>query len=357
MTIAVYVFNIQSNKEYINFIYECFTRIARRYSTNNYIFIFEKKSELFSISLPNVSVVQISDKIFFFKKLLLKKKILSVLKKYKADVFITNTDFFIQKNKIPQCLIVQHSVDDLSAKRISKAETVCTDSEYRKKKITKYNIASDKVHVVYNGVDSVFQPVDFREKQIIKEQYSDDNEYFFCLSVGITKENLITLLKAFSIFKKRQKSNMQLLIADECLPNEKKFSEDLQLYKYRDEVKILSNLPVNDLSKINAASYAVIAPFNFAGKYLPILHSMKCESPVITNNHEVIFEVCGNAVLYFSSITETAIADKMMLIFKDENLRAQLIENGKDQIKKFSWDNAAEQLWKSVLNTNQKVVL
>jgi len=37
-----------------------------------------------------------------------------------------------------------------------------------------------------------------------------------------------------------------------------------------------------------------------------------------------------------------------MLVYKDEKLRQQLIENGKEQVKKYTWDKTANSLWKSI---------
>ncbi|RZL20409.1 MAG: hypothetical protein EOO96_25150, partial [Pedobacter sp.] len=53
--------------------------------------------------------------------------------------------------------------------------------------------------------------------------------------------NLLILLRAFSLFKKRQKSAMQLMLLmnginiNDCIT-------DFRLYKYRDDVKIIGNV-------------------------------------------------------------------------------------------------------------------
>jgi glycosyltransferase involved in cell wall biosynthesis len=58
------------------------------------------------------------------------------------------------------------------------------------------------------------------------------NEYFIYSGEIGTHKNLLNLLKAFSAFKKRQKSNMQLLIAGKCLDgNTKIFLKALRLFK------------------------------------------------------------------------------------------------------------------------------
>ncbi|MBA3673452.1 MAG: hypothetical protein H0W75_00590 [Chitinophagaceae bacterium] len=75
---------------------------------------------------------------------------------------------------------------------------------------------------------------------------------------------------------------------------------------------------------------------------------MSCFVPVIAGNTGVVPEICNNSALYFNYNEYKDIADKMMLIYKDENLRKQLIEKAEVQVKKYSWDRAAILLWKSI---------
>ena len=38
-----------------------------------------------------------------------------------------------------------------------------------------------------------------------------------------------------------------------------------------------------------------------------------------------------------------------MLVFKDEKLRNELIENGKQQVQKYNWAKSSDSLWLSIL--------
>jgi glycosyltransferase involved in cell wall biosynthesis len=43
------------------------------------------------------------------------------------------------------------------------------------------------------------------------------------------------------------------------------------------------------------------------------------------------------------------IAEKMGMIYKDENLRRKLVSAAAVQAAKFDWDNSADQLWQSMM--------
>jgi glycosyltransferase involved in cell wall biosynthesis len=72
---------------------------------------------------------------------------------------------------------------------------------------------------------------------------------------------------------------------------------------------------------------------------------------VLTSEKTSMEEAAGDAALYFNPKDHQDIADKMMLIYKDENLRKQLIEKGKLNVVKFSWEKSAELFWQSILKT------
>ena len=59
------------------------------------------------------------------------------------------------------------------------------------------------------------------------------------------------------------------------------------------------------------------------------LEAMRCDVPVITSADSSMQEIAGDAALYADANDHTDIADKMMLLYKDENLRNQLIEKGR----------------------------
>ena len=45
----------------------------------------------------------------------------------------------------------------------------------------------------------------------------------------------------------------------------------------------------------------------------------------------------------------------MMLLYKDENLRKEMIQKGKQVIKEYNWDNTAALLWQCILKAHQLI--
>jgi glycosyltransferase involved in cell wall biosynthesis len=62
-------------------------------------------------------------------------------------------------------------------------------------------------------------------------------------------------------------------------------------------------------------------------------------------------EIAGEAAYYVNPFDVQNIADGLKEMDRNEHLKKQLIQKGKEQKQKFSWDKTAEKLWKSIEKT------
>ena len=159
----------------------------------------------------------------------------------------------------------------------------------------------------------------------------------------------MNLLKAFSVFKKRQQTNMKLVLAGKLANKYGSFQTDLQSYKYRNDVVMTAPVDESERIHIIGAAYGLIDPSLYAGAIVPVLEAMKCEVAVIIMAHLSMQDKVKEAVLYAEATSHTGIADKMMLLYKDENIRKQLIEKGKEIAKQYDWEKTAALVWQSIL--------
>jgi glycosyltransferase involved in cell wall biosynthesis len=163
------------------------------------------------------------------------------------------------------------------------------------------------------------------------------------------RKNLLHLLKAFSIFKKRQQSDWKLVLAGRLAWHYENFLESLKSYKYRDDVVLTGYIEENELVNIIGSAYALVYPSVWEGFGVPVLEAMRCHVPVVTSSGSAMQEIADDAALYADPADYAEIADKMMLLYKDESLRAEMIEKGKMREREFSWDRTAELLWQTIL--------
>jgi glycosyltransferase involved in cell wall biosynthesis len=112
---------------------------------------------------------------------------------------------------------------------------------------------------------------------------------------------------------------------------------------------LLTLLPIEVLSKITAAAYAFVYPSLYEDFALNPLQAMRCEVPVVAGNAGALPELCGDAALYADCLHFEDLAEKMMLLFKDENKVKELVAAGRIRSLQFSWDKAADSLWQNIL--------
>ena len=104
----------------------------------------------------------------------------------------------------------------------------------------------------------------------------------------------------------------------------------------------------DDLVKLIGSAYALIRPNQQDGVAGSLLEAMNCHIPVIASADLVTKEIAGDAVLYANTNDYTDVAEKMMLLYKDESLRNNLVEKGQKVIEKYNWDKTADALWQSI---------
>ncbi|HEX7847399.1 MAG TPA: glycosyltransferase family 1 protein [Chitinophagaceae bacterium] len=346
------------------FLRETLRRITITYPQHEFIFLFDRPFDeqfIFSTNVKGV-VVGLPARHPLLWKLWYDIKIPAALKKYKADVFVSTDGFCSLATKLPQCLVLHdlaflHFPEYLSKsgslyykrytpKFLKKAGVVATVSEFSKQDIIKqYGLAAEKIRIIPYAARETFDPIDEEKKQLTREKYSEGKNYFVYAGSIHPRKNLINLLKAFSVFKKKQKSNMKLLIVGRLARKYNSFTESLKTYKYRDDVIVTGYLPESELVNVVGSAYAMVYPSLWEGFGVPVLEAMRCEIPVITSTNSAMQEIAGDAALFADPNDFNEIAEKMMLLYKDEDLRHRLTKKGKLCEEKYSWDSSAQQLW------------
>jgi glycosyltransferase involved in cell wall biosynthesis len=355
------------------FIYETFKRITAAQPEHEFIFIFDRPFDRRFVFGPNVKAVVTGPPARhpLLWKFWYDVKVPALLRKYKVDVFVSCDGFCSLGTKVPQCLVV-HDLAFLhypsfipksqllyykryTPKMLAKAKVIATVSAFSKRDIIEqYGTAADKIDIVYSAAKDIFRPLTDEEKLAAKASYTGGKEYFIYTGAIHPRKNLVKLLKAFSLFKKRQQSSMKLVLTGRLAWKYESFVQNLKTYKYRNDVVMTGYVEENELSRLVGAAYAMVYPSLFEGFGVPVLEAMQSAVPVITTTYSSMQEIAKEAALYADPEDPAAIAEKMMLLYKDEKLRNQLIENGREATKQYNWHFTAERLWQSIEKAMQQ---
>ena len=284
-----------------------------------------------------------------------------VLRGFRADVFLSPDGICSLTTRVPQVVVIhdlaflhfpgslpavqQRYYARLTPKFIRKAAVVVTVSEHAREDIlAHYPQARGKVQVVPNAADPAYQPLSWQEKDRVRDQYTDGREYFLYTGSIHPRKNLINLLKAFSIFKKRQRTGMKLVLAGRLAWQHEAFTDALARYKFRDDVILTGYVPADAHRELVAAAYALVYPSLWEGFGIPLLEAMQSGVPVLCSQSGALPETAADAGLYFDPTQPEDIARQLSRMYIDETERARLIERGRERAQMFSWQRSAEKM-------------
>ena len=223
-----------------------------------------------------------------------------------------------------------------------------------------YHVPEEKITVCYQSCNPIFQCViSENEKTIVKKRYHLPDQYFLFVSSIAPRKNLISVCEA--MIKIKNQNNIPLVV----IGNGKKDKEDVKQLMakngLRDKLILLNELPASkdsnfttakDFPAIYQQALALIYPSIFEGFGAPLLEALYSGIPVISSNASCLPEVGGDAAIYFDPYDINAIADHLIRISTDPQLRKVMIEKGLDQAKKFT----QEQYAKDILNVYNKIL-
>ncbi len=287
------------------------------------------------------------------------------LEKHKCDVFYSPDGFLSLRNKIPTAMVSHdlaylHRPNDIgklmrkyyayfSPRFHAKADHIFAVSEYTKQDILKQyvNISSEKISVAYNACDETqYFPLEDDEKTKVKAQFSEGKPYFLYVGSVHPRKNLLNLLKAFEVFKEKNKeTEILLVIAGRIAWQAGEMQDFYRKMQFRESVKFLDFVPQTDLIRLIGSACAVCYVSLFEGFGIPILEAMHCETPILTSNVSSMPEVAADAAYLVNPHDPTDIARGLNDLFFDENLRKNLIEKGKIRRTAFDWHTSAAHIF------------
>jgi glycosyltransferase involved in cell wall biosynthesis len=277
------------------------------------------------------------------KKIWVSKTLTQALRRTRCDIFIS-ADFGLSTAGVAQCILVTDP-EKIKPAHAKKAELLIVLSESSKNELVKkLNINKNKIVVVYPSPGKLYSLIDEKRKESIKEKYTGGKEYFLFSGDFQQANELIDLLKSFSHFKKRQRSSFKLLLLTE--PGFA-FEKTIENYKYREDIIIITSADSGDKAAIMGAAFAVVLPFNAYEDMSTALNAMQSGAPLIIPRDSYTSEIASDTVLYAQGEIKD-IGEKMMQLYKDEDLRSRLIKNAKEIVKNFSVQKSADQLLQSI---------
>lgn len=196
-----------------------------------------------------------------------------------------------------------------------------------------WGIDEKKISVVYQGCHPAFcQQVTENQKQTIRKKYNLPETYLLNVGAIEPRKNQLLILKAL----KTKAIETPLVIAGRKTDYLTELQQFIENKKLQNQVLILPNVDFDDLPALYQSASVFIYPSQFEGFGIPVVEALQSGVPVIAAKGSCLEESGGPDSRYVSPSDETELAEQIMIVLKDNELRNNMIKNGKAYAQQFS---------------------
>jgi glycosyltransferase involved in cell wall biosynthesis len=209
-----------------------------------------------------------------------------------------------------------------------------------------YGADPDRIQVIYLGRDETLKPViDPGLIAQAKTAYNIEGDYLLYLGTLHPRKNLVRLIEAFALaLSAGDFPPLKLVIAGGKGWLYQEIFARVEALGLAGQVIFPGYISESLKPALLSGAMAYLFPSLYEGFGLPVLEAMACGTPVLTSNVSSLPEVAGKAALLVNPHEPAEIAQGIIQLVANPQLRQSLIEQGFHQLRKFSWTEAAAQL-------------
>jgi glycosyltransferase involved in cell wall biosynthesis len=215
---------------------------------------------------------------------------------------------------------------------LNAADHVVTVSHKSKHEIESIKLTKRPVSVVYNSPNNLSQYL----KGPVTTKRVENLVY---MGSFVPYKNVETLVRAVKYLPGKT-----LHLLSKISPDQRKKIEQI-IDTTKENVVFHGGVSDQKYAELLASNAVLVSASKDEGFGLPLVEAMALGVPVVVSDEPAHHEVAGNAALYFKTTSAKDLAEKVRQV-EDDKLRAKLVQLGKKQAAKFSWDDSAKALVK-----------
>ncbi len=266
---------------------------------------------------------------------------------------------------------------------VKRADRIIAISESTKRDLIRLypEINENKIVVVHHGFDRENFEQEFREEEKVqflkkwKLDYNKDHQNKINLRNGKIKQqfptspnrlcgtsanggyllyvgaiqprkDLVTLIRAFNMLKQSQimdVSDLKLVLVGERAWKSESTLREIERSEFKNDIIVTGKVDFKELAMFFRWAKVFVFPSLYEGFGIPILEAMASKTPVVVADNSSLLEVGGEAVLKFKTGNSDDLEEQLRKLLGNKDLQDKMVEQGLEQIKKFSWEKCAKE--------------
>ena len=343
-----------------NYSRDLIKSLSTNYPNNDY-FLYTTKTAKNNLESKNIHIKSPQSKIYtLFKSYWRSKKIINDIVEDKIELYhgLSNEiPYGIEKTNV-KCIVTIHDLIFLKHPEFfkyidrkiyfrkvqyacKKSDKIITVSKQTKQDIINFlKIPKDKIEVVYQSCNEIFQKKILKEKKDkISKKYNLPNKFLLYVGSIEERKNLLTILKSLN-----KLDNQKLVVIGNGKQYKRICEEYIKKNNLTNKVTFLMNLDIYEISCIYQLAEMLIYPSISEGFGIPIIEALFSNIPVITTNGGCFKEAGGDHSIYINPLSVNEMISSILLIQKNKELRTRMKLEGMKHVKKFTTTNTSKQM-------------
>jgi len=229
---------------------------------------------------------------------------------------------------------------------VRRARYIVTVSEATRRDIARvFPRCADRTIVVHSGINAtelMACPPEFVEQT--RERYGLPDRYLLYIGSTRPNKNLPMMIRAYAQALQEDPALRDIYLVLVLSPD--RFfagcSKLIRTLKLSERVQIHRSINNEEKKAFYYGCRAVYLVTKYEGFGLPLLEAQACGAPVLAANHAALPEIGGESALFVNPDSLEEITAGLRRILTDEALRRELIEKGRQNLKRFRWERAVK---------------
>lgn len=225
---------------------------------------------------------------------------------------------------------------------IERSSRILTISEFSKREIEALlGVPEGKIAVVSPAPSLSGAAADFDG---CRRKWGIRGPYLLYVGTIEPRKNLTRLLRAFALLKEKYRIPHQLVLAGGRGWRDEGIYQAAGAIRHRDDVVFTGYVSAGEKNALYQNAGVFVFPSLYEGFGMPPLEAMRFGCPVVCANAASLPEVAGDAAELVDPLEVESIAGGVWRVLSEGAYAQQLITNGYQQIKKYTWESSAERL-------------